>query len=265
MRKVIFLGLILAMAVGWWGCSRHNLKRPLAGTMDAGIVGPEGEVILFYFERIEGRSFTMGSPKVEAGRDDDEGRVSVSISKDFEIMATEVTQMQWFRIMGFNPSIFKTRDDCDNHIIKEEEELCPSHPVENVSWDDVQKYIKTLNDRRGISGCHGTPRDATGCYRLPTEAEWELAARGKTSGGEVTTTRYFFGNSDSLLDDYAWYDKNSGRRTHQVKLKKANSYGLYDMSGNVWEWVQDRYGKSLPGDIDPLRSSSGSYQKLPAY
>ena len=210
------------------------------------------------FQRVKAGSFTMGSPESEDGRWSNEGQKDVVISKDFEIMAREVTQMQWFKRMGVNPSYFKTKDDCHNHITINGEELCPSHPVERVSWNDIQSYIKKLNDADGVSGCHGTPRDASGCYRLPTEAEWELAARGKTERGEITTTRYFFGDDASLLGDYAWYGKNSGGRTHKVGSRKANSYGLHDMSGNVWEWVQDWYGKNLPGGTDPLRSPSGS-------
>ena len=214
----------------------------------------------FKLKRIPGKSFTMGSPPDESGRHRDENQVNVTISKDFEIMTTEVTQRQWFDVMGYNPSYFKNTDDCHNHVIIKAEKLCPSHPVERVSWTDIQRYIKKLNDMNGVSGCYGTPQDAFGCYRLPTEAEWELAARGGTA------TSYFFGNNASLLDKYAWYGKNSRgrthRRTHRVELKKANPYGLYDMSGNAWEWVQDKYGKNLLGGTNPLHSSSRSYRVI---
>ena len=210
----------------------------------------------FSFQKIEAGSFKMGSPLDEPDRHDDEGPVDVEITKSFEIMTTEVTQSQWFDVMGYNPSHFKTEDYCGNHVTIKAEKLCPSHPVESVSWTDIQRYIKKLNNMNGVSGCHGTPQDASGCYRLPTEAEWEFAARGGTA------TPYFFGNDASFLVDYAWYWENSGERTHQVGLKKANSYGLYDMSGNVFEWVQDWYASSLHGGTDPLRSLPGSYRVI---
>jgi len=91
-----------------------------------------------------------------------------------------------------------------------------------VSWDDVQEFIKKLNAKEG-----------TNKYRLPSEAEWEYACRAGT------TTRYSFGDSDSMLGEYAWYTDNSGSKTNQVGQKKPNPWGLYDMHGNVWEWVQD--------------------------
>jgi formylglycine-generating enzyme required for sulfatase activity/Tol biopolymer transport system component len=150
--------------------------------------------------------FEMGSPD-EEGRDTDEVPVHhVAIKKAFYMGRYEVTQNQWREIMGDNPSSF-TGDDL---------------PVETVSWDGVQEFIKKLNEKEG-----------TDKYRLPSEAEWEYACRAGT------TTRYSFGDSESELGGYAWYDKNSDGKTHPVGQKKPNSWGLYDMHGNVWEWVQD--------------------------
>ena len=208
------------------------------------------------FQRIARGSFTMGSPSSESNRGSDEGQKEVTISKSFDIMTTEVTQMQWFLVMGTNPSRFKKPEHCDNHININGEGLCPSNPVERVSWNDVQTYIKKLNDSLGLSGCNGTPSDSKGCYRLPTEAEWEFAARGKA------TTAYSFGNSSSSLGSYAWYSSNSDSKTHSVGLKRANPYGLYDVHGNVWEWVQDNYKNGLTGGTNPLHTSSGSLRVI---
>ena len=201
------------------------------------------------FQRIGGKDveFTMGSPRDEEDRNSDERQADVIISKAFEMMTTEVTQQMWFDVMKKNPSRFKTPDDCDNHLKIGEEDLCPDHPVERVSWDDVQTYIAKRNEAKGLTGCWGTPNGPKGCLRLPTEAEWEYAARGGA------TTVYSFGDDHSgLIEDYAWYRVNSGRKTHPVKTRMANPYGLHDMYGNVWEWVQDYWTKNLPGGRDPL-------------
>ena len=131
--------------------------------------------------------------------------------------------------------------------------MCPDHPVENVPWNQVQAYIRKLNKAEELKSCRGTPRDPKGCYRLPTEAEWEYVARGRT------TTAYSFGNNRSDLKDYAWYTVNSENKTHPVKTRMANPYGLHDMYGNVCEWVQDNYADVLPGGEDPL-VTSGAYR-----
>ncbi len=209
---------------------------------------PKHWILSVPFQKIEAGSFTMGSPESERYRDSDEAQVEVTISKPFEIMTKEVTQSQWVKVMGSNPSRFKSEDDCDNH----ENGMCPNHPVERISWDDVQEYIGKLNTALGLTGCDGTPSSSAGCYRLPTEAEWEYSARGGT------TTVYSFGDNDSDLGDYAWYSGNSDDQTHEVGLKKANPKGLYDVHGNVWEWVQDRYASNLPGGSDPLNTSGSN-------
>jgi formylglycine-generating enzyme required for sulfatase activity len=183
------------------------------------------------FVLIPAGTFAMGSPSNEPGRGSDETLHQVTISKPFYIQTTELTQGQWQKVMGSNPSYFK---DCGGDC-----------PVERVSWNDVQDFIRKLNKMEGIDK-----------YRLPTEAEWEYAAR---SGGKVE--EYAGTNSESALGDYAWYNANSGSKTHTVGQKLPNSLGLYDMSGNVWEWVQDWYGDYLPGSVtDPVGPSSGSYR-----
>lgn len=167
------------------------------------------------FVQIPAGEFNMGSPSNEAGRYDDEGPVhQVKISNAFFMGKYEVTQKQWREVMGTNPSYFKG----DNL------------PVEQVSWNDAQDFINKLNEKEGGNK-----------YRLPTEAEWEYAVRAGT------TTRFSFGDYESILGDYAWYDSKSGSKTHDVGQKKPNPWGLYDMHGNVWEWVQDIYHNSYSG------------------
>lgn len=134
---------------------------------------------------------------------------------DFSIGKYVVTQAQWQAVMGSNPSMF-TGDRL---------------PVEQVSWEDAQAFIAKLN---AMTGRH---------YRLPTEAEWEYAAR---SAGK---REKWAGTSDAnQLGEYAWYMDNSGEKTHKVGQKRPNGLGLYDMSGNVGEWVQDRYGDVYYGE-----------------
>ena len=153
---------------------------------------------------------------------------------DFSIGKYEVTQGQWKAIMGSNPSYFNNCGD-----------TCP---VETVSWNDIREFIKRLNSRTGKS------------YRLPTEAEWEYAAR---SGGKKE--KYSGTSSYTDLGNYAWHSSNSGGKTHPVGQKKPNSLGLYDMSGNAWEWCSDWYDKKYyynsPKD-NPKGPSSGDYTAL---
>ncbi len=210
---------------------------------------PKHWILSVPFQKISAGSFMMGSPESESNRDSDEDQVQVTISNPFEIMTKEVTQSQWVKVMGSNPSYFKSQKHCDNY--DSASDMCPNHPVERVSWDDVQEYIGKLNKALGLSGCDGTPTSSAGCYRLPTEAEWEYSARGGT-------TAYSFEDDVSDLRDYAWYSGNSDNQTHQVGLKDPNPKGLYDVHGNVWEWVQDRYTRNLPGGSDPLNTSGSN-------
>jgi len=166
------------------------------------------------FVPIAAGAFEMGSPPDEEGRFKGEAVHHVNIEKAFHMGKYEVTQKQWREIMGDNPSHFKGDD----------------LPVEKVSWDDVQEFIKKLNEKEN-----------TNKYRLPSEAEWEYACRAGT------TTRYSFGDSESKLGDYAWYRDNSDKKTHPVGQKKPNSWGLYDMHGNVLEWVRDSWHDSYDG------------------
>jgi len=170
-----------------------------------------------------------GMTKNEFGEDVLRKRV-VTISKPFYLGKYEVTQEQWVAVMGSgsNPSSDKGR----------------TNPVENVSWNDVQVFIQKLNQKEGGQK-----------YRLPTEAEWEHAARAGIN------TEYFFGNDPGPLGQYAWFVENSQGTTHPVGEKKPNPWGLYDIYGNVFEWVQDWDGENWKKDepvTDPTGPSSGS-------
>ena len=163
--------------------------------------------------------FRMGSANVD---EDERPFHLVTLSRGFELGKYEVTQGQWETVMGSNPSYFKKcGKDC---------------PVEQVSWHDAQKFLEKLNNRR--DGYR---------YRLPTEAEWEYAARAGTTGD-------YAGN----LDEMAWYGGNSGGVTHQAGQKRSNAWGLYDMHGNVWEWCQDWFGQYPSGSVvDPTGPATG--------
>jgi len=157
---------------------------------------------------------------------------NVKLASAFYMGKYEVTQKQWRDVMGTNPSMF-TGDNL---------------PVERVSWYNAQEFIKKLNEKEG-----------TNKYRLPSEAEWEYAARAGT------TTRYSFGDDESDLCDYAWYRDNSGSETHTVGQKLPNNWGLYDMHGNVYEWVQDWYHSGYDGaptDGSAWEIGGGSYRVI---
>ena len=173
--------------------------------------------------------FTMGP--LDRGWDaygNESPRHDVRITRPFYLGKYKVTQEQWQAVVGDNPSHFKG----------------PKNPVETVSWDDCRKFLETLNKKLG-----------GGRFSLPTEAQWEYAS----STGK--NTMYCFGNDESQLGEYAWYDKNSGDKTHPVGEKKPNAWGLYDVYGNVCEWCQDWYHgdyyKESPVD-DPGGAKTGS-------
>jgi len=178
------------------------------------------------FVLIEAGSFLMGSNDSLAYPDEQPVH-EVTISKPFYIGKTEVTQAQWTTIMGENPSEF----------------IGDARPVDNIGPPDIQAFLIALNE----------VADCPSCYRLPTEAEWEYAARA----GSIA--RFSFGDDSDSLASYAWFSKNAEYQTHPVALKKPNAWGLYDMHGNVYEWVQDRYGPypSLPS-TDPTGSDEGN-------
>jgi len=188
---------------------------------------------------IQPGSFMMGSPSSESGRDNDEKQHRVTITRPFFLKATEVTQGEWNAVMGSNPSKFSScGDDC---------------PVEKVSWYDAVDYVNALSRKEGLEQCYHFGRfKGLSCkgYRLPTEAEWEYAARAGS-----TEARY------GDLNSIAWYNNNSGRKTHPVGEKKPNAWGLFDMIGNVWEWTNDWQGDYPDGALsDPVGRKSGSFR-----
>ena len=204
------------------------------------------------FEKVEKGSFTMGCTSEQSNCNGDESPTHrVTLTKDYYIGKYEVTQAQWRKVMGSNPS----------HFTAEANRGGDNHPVEQVSWNDVQNFLVKLNAELKKAD-PGTQLK----YRLPTEAEWEYAARGGHKATDTSptsgtgATKYAGSNS---ADDVVWYRTNSGNKTHPVGQKAANELGLYDMSGNVLEWCADRYGSYSSGaKTDPKGPSSGQNRVL---
>lgn len=178
-----------------------------------------GGGVTMEFILIRPGSFTMGSNKATH---------KVTLTKPFYLGKYEVTQEQWEKVMGNNPSHFKGA----------------KNPVERVSWTDCQSFVAKLQEK--------VPGQT---FRLPTEAEWEYACRAGATGD------YCYGDDRGTLAEYAWYDGNANNTTHPVGEKKPNAWGLYDMHGNVWEWCADWYGDyTTTAVVDPQGASSGSYR-----
>ncbi|MEI6141166.1 MAG: SUMF1/EgtB/PvdO family nonheme iron enzyme [Mariniphaga sp.] len=194
-----------------------------------------------FTENINGVAMEMvaikgGTSQMGSNESDDEKPIHTVTLGDFSIGKTEVTQAQWEAIMGSNPSYFK------GDIL----------PVESVSWDNVQVFLDKLNAKTGKT------------YRLPTEAEWEYAA-GASIGPATSRNKYAGTDSESSLGNCAWYGDNSGSKTHPVGTKQPNQLGLYDMSGNVWEWCSDWYSENYYANSpqnNPKGASTGSVRVL---
>jgi formylglycine-generating enzyme required for sulfatase activity len=237
------------------------MKKPIAVTIFLFAVMMPGAFaqtpVPANFVRVEGGTFQMGS---NSGYDDEKPVHTVTV-KSFSIGKYEVTQKEWYEVMGSNPSDFKG----DNR------------PVECVSWYDAVEYCNKRSEKEGLTPAYTIDksgrdpnntndyddikwlvrrnRNANG-YRLPTEAEWEYAARG----GNGSPGNYIYSGSNTA-GEVAWYDSNSGGSTHDAGTRAANNLGIHDMSGNVYEWCWDWYGSYTSGSqTDPMGAASGSYR-----
>jgi formylglycine-generating enzyme required for sulfatase activity len=180
--------------------------------------------------------FQMGSPASEEGRDGDEDAVSVTLSRGYWLMETECTQRLWSAISSYRP------EWTDAYGLGED------YPANKVSHEDVAGFMQALNSEARRAGI----LPAGWQFSLPTEAQWEYAARAGS------TSRFCFGDDESQLENYAWYDKNAGGKSHPVGKLRPNAWGLHDMHGNVWEWTADWYNEKLTGGFDPAGPSEGS-------
>ena len=198
MQHALLLGL-LGLGLPQWLQAQDAVNRSFAPLE----LRPNDDIDMVL---IPAGNFLMGSTSSFKDENDEKPPHAVYLSS-FLMGKTEVTQKQWTDVMGRNPSRFSS---CG-----------PDCPVENVSWKDARQFISKLNEK------------AAQKYRLPSEAEWEYAARART------TTDWSFGNDESKLGDYAWFWGNSGQKTHQVGQKLPNAFGLFDMYGNVGEWTED--------------------------
>ena len=235
-------GATTPVEIAYVGEARQWLERfaDAATPGSAGLGGPVIDQYGYEMVRFEAGEFWAGSPEAEEDRNNNETRHKVRLTRAFAIGTTEVTQELHAAVMGENPSHFKGS----------------RNPVENVDWLDAVKLCNRLSEQEGLEPAYRISgetvtwdRTATG-YRLPTEAEWENAARG----GE----EHVYSGSDDI-GDVGWYDSNSGKRIHEVGGKRANGWGLYDMTGNAREWVWDWKGAYPSGTAtDPVGPSTGS-------
>jgi formylglycine-generating enzyme required for sulfatase activity len=200
-----------------------------------------------HFVFIPAGEFMMGSPENEKDREVDEGPVhKVKLTKWLYLGKYEVTQAEWKAGMGTSPSDLKGENE----------------PVEQVSWNDCQEFVKKLNEAlgartgAGAAPPSGSQQVAPLRFALPTEAQWEYACRAGTQ------TRYGFGDSDQDLGNYAWFVANKDGKTHPVGGKKPNAWGLYDMHGNVLEWCQDWSGSYSKGEASDPRGPDGGETRV---
>ena len=234
-KPAVMVALILLLGDSWGYVAYTRPQQEQARQEEqARIKALAGE-----FVKVKAGTFMMGCTS-EQGSDcwnDEKTTHRVTLTQDYYIGKYEVTQAQWRAVMGRNPSSHKNCDNC---------------PVERVSWNDIQEFLVKLNRQTGKH------------YRLPTEAEWEYAARGghkaTTATSGTGSTKYAGSNT---ISDVAWFVGNSGDKTHPVGQKAPNELGLYDMTGNVLEWCADWYGNYSNGSqTDPKGPSSGQARVL---
>jgi len=223
-RALIAAGVVALVGLAAFGISRLDWKHGDQQQVIASPVPPQkyltvdlGGGVTMDFVLIRSGSFTMGS---------DTAAHKVTLTKPYYLGKYEVTQEQWEKLMGSNPSTFKGA----------------KNPVENVSWTDCQTFLAKLKEK--------VPGQT---FRLPTEAEWEFACRAGNTG------EYCYGDGEGSLVEYAWYESNANNTTHTVGEKKPNAWGLYDMHGNVWEWCADWFGDYPSGSpTDPTGPETAS-------
>jgi formylglycine-generating enzyme required for sulfatase activity len=232
---------ILFLVVVLIGCTT---SREGGGASDGGASSEQPDLSAQWVT-IKAGTFQIGSPAGEPGRLEIEGRHEVTLTTDFLMQATEVTQQQFESLLGYNPS----------HFVK----FGPSAPAEDMSWHEAAAYVNKLSENEDLPRCYsctGKGRDIK-CqrnasssspytcpgYRLPTEAEWEYAARAgdtrATSNGDPTEALLECESPNPVLDPIAWFCGNSDGHPHPVGQKQPNAWGLYDILGNVWEWNHD--------------------------
>jgi uncharacterized protein (TIGR02996 family) len=211
----------------------------LVARAEAGDAGVFGGDLAIDFRWCPAGTFTMGSPEDEEGHNVNEVQVEVTLSRGYWMGRTVVTQALFERVLGIQPWSGESSGKQGSH-----------YPATHVSWEDSTEFCRKLTDRERLADRLPERWE----YRLPTDAEWEYAARAGT------TLAYSCG-SDALLGEYAWYDPNASSGgepfPHEVGLKMPNPWGLYDVHGNVWEWCSDYFRRKLTGGRDPKGSSEG--------
>ena len=227
LKKIILWAVVAVVAVVGVGVLMNIPPSPTLGTSSYTPNIREFTVngVSFQMVEVRGGTFTMGATSEQGDANDDEKPTHEVTLSDYYIGKTEVTQALWEAVMGNNPSYFQGK----------------SLPVENISWNDCKTFIVKLNALTGKT------------FRMPTEAEWEYAARG---GSKSRGYKY---SGSGNIDEVAWHKDNSEEKTHEVGTKRPNELGLYDMSGNVWEWCNDWYGDySSASQTNPKGPDSGA-------